>query len=283
MPEKEKSGALTPEESTSTSEIIPHETPWGKCARWWPAVLRDADARSAALSVAIVLATYADNDTGEAWPAEATIGKDARLSVRQVRRAIAELIRCGIVTQRRRRRSSAVYTVLFERPLDDRSCASQDRTQGDRSSDQERTSDDLSKPSKSGHIQFLTGHNRTQDRPIDVHLTDHKEQTTQNDDDDDDGKKPELVDRLVARGISRRPARAAALTYPQNAGAWLAVDDWRRELPATVRNVIGYVTAALGNGEPPPARSAEPDYLRSLRDRSAPRADVDLRLRVVGE
>lgn len=58
-------------------------------------VLRHSEARLGARLVLLSIANYADEDGGNSWPAVATIAKDARMSQRQVQRAVQTLEASG--------------------------------------------------------------------------------------------------------------------------------------------------------------------------------------------
>ena len=50
------------------------------------------------------------NKGGECWPAVKTIAKDTSLSVSTVKRAIADLIRCGFLSKESRYRDNGSHT-----------------------------------------------------------------------------------------------------------------------------------------------------------------------------
>lgn len=50
------------------------------------------------------------NKDGECWPAVKTIAKDTSMSVSTVKRAIADLIRCGSLTKESRYRENGSHT-----------------------------------------------------------------------------------------------------------------------------------------------------------------------------
>lgn len=73
-----------------------------------------------ALQVYVVLATYADYNSGECWPSHARIAEDVDTSAATVKRAVDELVRVGALEKRVRQNedksySSNVYKVLRQK------------------------------------------------------------------------------------------------------------------------------------------------------------------------
>ncbi|MEX1028280.1 MAG: helix-turn-helix domain-containing protein [Candidatus Paceibacterota bacterium] len=77
-----------------------------------PSVIRDTRLNAVSVRVYAALAVYANSDTGECWPSQATLAADIGVSERCVREHIARLIQAGHVHRgHRRRRDTAVLIV----------------------------------------------------------------------------------------------------------------------------------------------------------------------------
>jgi hypothetical protein len=90
----------------------------GRRAEVLRAIAAAADLTTAERCVLFVIeahVSYADRDTGEAWPSVATIGRCAGMSERHARRAIAQLHAAGWLRVRARLKAgaqlSSAYTV----------------------------------------------------------------------------------------------------------------------------------------------------------------------------
>ena len=153
---------------------------WGRVPLWWLAVIdeqvvtteheRKPISPMAVLRVAIYLSARANgNDNHETWPAEKTIAEDTGLATRTVARALTVLQSAGILTKRRLRRDSNVYTVVFDRPNSGESTDAIDKPHEGRS-----------RKSLIGQNASLIGQKCTLDRPHDGRQTDHTKQITWN-------------------------------------------------------------------------------------------------------
>jgi len=78
----------------------------------------DSGVSDKAIRLYAVLARYADNRTGEAFPSRDTLAARMSCSAKSVDRAAQELLNCGAVTKRQRHNSSLVYTVKMSRGVD---------------------------------------------------------------------------------------------------------------------------------------------------------------------
>lgn len=99
---------------------------FGKTMRWWlPALLTYCEGPpkkgeagfDAALRVLVAIIPFADWKTGEAFPSLDTLARETRRSPNTVSRATATLASAGILTKRRRQRTSILYKLRFDSPL----------------------------------------------------------------------------------------------------------------------------------------------------------------------
>lgn len=94
---------------------------WGRVHRWWFQRLREIGASVTARDVLVVIASYADSKTGEAYPAITTIAKELGISERAVKGAVAELKGAGILktmARNKRLRESNLYELsIFGTPF----------------------------------------------------------------------------------------------------------------------------------------------------------------------
>ena len=58
-----------------------------------------------------VLRSYADGETGEAWPSQETLAGHLQSDVSTVQRCLSRLTQCGLVETRRHRRAASTYVV----------------------------------------------------------------------------------------------------------------------------------------------------------------------------
>ena len=78
----------------------------------------DSGVSDKAIRLYVVLARYADNRTGEAFPSRDTLAARMGCSAKSVDRATQELMEAGAVTKKQRHNSSLVYTVKMSRGVD---------------------------------------------------------------------------------------------------------------------------------------------------------------------
>jgi hypothetical protein len=79
---------------------------FGRVHLWWFQALRDADAGVMARDVLVVISSYADRRTGQAYPSIATIAELLGVGQRAVKAAIRELKMIGLLESTRRSRRS---------------------------------------------------------------------------------------------------------------------------------------------------------------------------------
>lgn len=173
------------------SEVPVDERLWARVPLWWlPAIerhlaaMKTADVRNSvsafsALRVAIVLSARA-GDKQDVWPSQRVIAEDAGLHIRHARRALALLEEVGIVTKRRRQRSSAVYTLCFEGTTCDLSSTANAVEPPCEGAIPEGTTCDLSRAALSGQSAFLRGQIRTFERTHSGRQTENTKQITSN-------------------------------------------------------------------------------------------------------
>jgi len=78
----------------------------------------DSGVSDKAIRLYVVLARYADNRTGEAFPSRDTLAARMGCSAKSVDRATQELMEAGAVTKKQRHNSSLVYTVKMSKGVD---------------------------------------------------------------------------------------------------------------------------------------------------------------------
>lgn len=89
-----------------------------------------SDLSDAALRLYAVMAKYADNSSGKAWPSRGTLAKDMRKSEKTVDRAIKELVQAGALRVSRRydpetrEYRSNLYTLITAKPAIEEGVAS---------------------------------------------------------------------------------------------------------------------------------------------------------------
>jgi biotin operon repressor len=101
------------------NNIKAHAKAYGRVPLWWIVSLRASGAGIMARDVLVVIASYAEKKTGQAWPAVETIAETLGVSRRAIQRAIAELGDVGIlrITRRnRRKRETNVYRLVWKSP-----------------------------------------------------------------------------------------------------------------------------------------------------------------------
>lgn len=79
-----------------------------------PEWILDADVSALAVRTWAILRSYADNETGEAWPSRSTIARRCGVSVDSIDRAIKELVKAGTLSVTRRKgKNGEPMTNLF--------------------------------------------------------------------------------------------------------------------------------------------------------------------------
>lgn len=87
---------------------------WGKCPLWWAVRLKGTG--ELAFRVLIVIASYADTKTGEAFPSVATIAAHCRVTERRVKSALKILKAAGVLKSTQRARQSNLYQLTLRVP-----------------------------------------------------------------------------------------------------------------------------------------------------------------------
>jgi hypothetical protein len=102
---------------STPQRINAHASAFARIPLWWILTLRACGAPPATRDVLVVIASYADKKTGEAWPSVSTIAATLGIQKNAVLVAIRELKAAGILTstpRNRRSRETNLYRLAFQ-------------------------------------------------------------------------------------------------------------------------------------------------------------------------